>query len=96
VADIARLAPALAENLRGLAELLEARAAYASALDDQRVRLMALRERVQQTLGPSILAVADAVGGTGTPTRACSDGRRSPRAPCWRRSGWWARPSASC
>jgi len=61
VDEIARLAPALAANLRDLAAWLEQRTAHASALMEQRAALMALRERVQQALGPSILAVSDAV-----------------------------------
>ncbi|SDX59650.1 hybrid sensor histidine kinase/response regulator [Thiocapsa roseopersicina] len=62
VADIARLAPELAANLRDLALALEQQAALGVALQDQRERLLALRERVQQTLGPSILLVSDVVG----------------------------------
>ncbi|HSO79930.1 MAG TPA: hybrid sensor histidine kinase/response regulator, partial [Chromatiaceae bacterium] len=61
VEDIARLAPQLADNLRELAGLLEASAAKTTALERQRDGLVALRERVQQILGPSILAVADVV-----------------------------------
>ena len=62
VEDIARLAPELAGNLRELAGLLEASAAQGTAIERQRDLLVALRERVQQILGPSILAVADVVG----------------------------------
>ena len=62
VEEIARLAPELAGNLRELAGLLEASAAQGLALQRQRDLLVALRERVQQILGPSILAVADVVG----------------------------------
>ena len=62
VADIARLATELADNLRELAGLLERSAAKTTALERQRDLLIALRERVQQILGPSILAVADVVG----------------------------------
>lgn len=68
VEDITRLAPELAGNLRELAGLLEASAAQTTALERQRDLLVALRERVQQILGPSILAVADVVGrGSGAP-----------------------------
>jgi HAMP domain-containing protein len=62
VAEIARLAPELAANLRDLALALEQQARLGVALQDQRERLLALRERVQQTLGPSILLVSDVVG----------------------------------
>jgi signal transduction histidine kinase len=62
VEGIARLAPELADNLRDLAGLLEASAAQTTALERQRDGLVALRERVQQILGPSILAVAGVVG----------------------------------
>lgn len=62
VEGIARLAPELADNLRDLAGLLESSAAQSTALERQRNVLLALRERVQQTLVPSILAVADVVG----------------------------------
>ena len=61
VGAIVELAPALAANLRGLAELLERRAVHAEAITGQRTQLLALRERVQQALAPSILAVADVV-----------------------------------
>ncbi|CRI63866.1 putative Sensor histidine kinase/response regulator receiver protein [Thiocapsa sp. KS1] len=61
VADIARLAPELAANLRDLARALEQQATLGVALQDQRERLLALRERVQQILGPSILLVSDVV-----------------------------------
>ena len=54
--------PELADNLRDLAGLLESSAAQSTALERQRDGLVALRERVQQILGPSILAVADVVG----------------------------------
>jgi signal transduction histidine kinase/CheY-like chemotaxis protein len=62
VADIARLAPELAANLRDLALALEQQATLGVALQEQRERLLALRERVQQILGPSILLVSDVVG----------------------------------
>ncbi|EGV16310.1 hybrid sensor histidine kinase/response regulator [Thiocapsa marina] len=62
VADIARLAPELAANLRDLALTLEQQATLGVALQNQRDRLLALRERVQQILGPSILLVSDVVG----------------------------------
>ncbi len=67
VEEIARLAPALAGNLRELAGLLEASAAQSLALQRQRDLLVSLRERVQQILGPSILAVADVVDRPDTP-----------------------------
>jgi hypothetical protein len=58
VADITRLAPALANNLRDLALLLERQANLGTALQRQRDQLIDLREDVAQVLGPSILAVA--------------------------------------
>jgi HAMP domain-containing protein len=58
VADITRLAPALANNLRDLALLLERQADLGTALQRQRAQVIALREDVAQVLGPSILAVA--------------------------------------
>ena len=67
VQAIARLAPELAGNLRDLAGLLQEGAAQTTALEQQRDRLAALRERVQQILGPSILAVADVVGRAAAP-----------------------------
>ena len=67
VEAIARLAPELADNLRELAGLLQEGAAQTTALEHQRDRLVALRERVQQILGPSILAVADVVGRADAP-----------------------------
>jgi len=60
--DIAMLAPRLADNLRQLACLLEERAGFDADLDRQRAALIALRERVQQILGPSILAVDQMIG----------------------------------
>lgn len=69
VADIARLAPELADNLRQLAGLLADSAAKTSALERQREQLVALREQVQQTLGPSILAVADVLARAAAPER---------------------------
>jgi signal transduction histidine kinase/CheY-like chemotaxis protein/methyl-accepting chemotaxis protein len=59
VEEIAGLSLTLAENLRELAGLLEARAVFDNGLQQQRRYLIDLRERVAQTLGPSILAVAD-------------------------------------
>jgi signal transduction histidine kinase/CheY-like chemotaxis protein/HAMP domain-containing protein len=61
VEDLSGLAPALADDLRDLANVLEARAAYVTALEHQRSVLMDLRDHVQQILGPSILAVAAAI-----------------------------------
>ncbi len=62
VDEISELAEILANNLRDLAHLLEARAAFANDLQRQRQVLIELRERVAQSLGPSILAVADVLG----------------------------------
>ena len=67
VADIARLAPELAANLRDLALLLERQSALEAALRLERDRVIGLRERVAQILGPSILAVTDLVGRDGAP-----------------------------
>ncbi len=58
---ISRLASTLADNLRDLAALLETRAVFDTGLQRQRNRLIALRERVQQILGPSLLAVAEVI-----------------------------------
>ncbi|MEJ2590816.1 MAG: PAS-domain containing protein [Candidatus Thiodiazotropha sp.] len=62
VDEIPHLAARLSDNLRALADQLAVRAGYDGGLQRQRGRLVALRERVQQILGPSILAVADVVG----------------------------------
>ncbi|MGD8590629.1 MAG: PAS-domain containing protein [Chromatiales bacterium] len=62
VDEITALSTRLADNLQELAGLLEARALLENGLQQQRRRLIDLRERVAQTLGPSILAVTDVLG----------------------------------
>ncbi|EGV33157.1 multi-sensor hybrid histidine kinase [Thiorhodococcus drewsii AZ1] len=60
-ASFSRLTRALADNLRQIAALIERQADLGRAAIGQRERLIQLRERVQQILGPSILAVTDVV-----------------------------------
>ena len=96
VADIARLAPELAANLRDLALALEAAGRPGVALQEQRERLLALRERVQQILGPSILLVSDVVGRGSRTRRGLFRRAAAFKARSWTRSAWRARPSATC
>lgn len=61
-ADFSAPARDLAESLRSIASLSERLATLGEAGIAQRDAVIALRERVQQILGPSLLAVADVVG----------------------------------
>lgn len=64
--DIPPFATTLANNLRELADQLELQAGFVNSLQDQRDLHITLRERVKQILGPSILVVAEVIGGQQT------------------------------